>query len=837
MNHLLEPVRTKLRSSQILTSLPQVISELVQNSLDARANQIEVGVDCEEWECWVKDNGAGISKDGLLTLSKRLEAGRYNTSKAYAPNDHVMDRNFGFRGEALASAADISCVEISTRTPTSKESWTVILKSEQCLYDGPSVRWRRETAGTTVCLRDIFYNLPIRRSTHSSSSKTLSIIRKDIELLALVFPEVCFSLDDIHSARQGRLGEGRIATIPKTSSTLSSFRHIFGKALATHVDEIDVTAGEISIRGFISLDGALSKTHQYLYVNRHPLTPCHLHRKIDDEFANSSFAKHAFDESGKTSLPLSAARRTLRKWDKKPVYVLDLTIPRGDVDNLLEPAKATMQFRNGDIVINFVASVIQSYLVRNAFMSQNSFGVVSTSPAPGPAKRRRVNFPTSLETENTPSTTSWARKHHSVHGKPITDSLSGNTVDQINWTDQITGVTYNIDPRTGNSYVRGKSSDGAGNPERPGSYNRRMLVDTRWLKGKDQGSRIGDKDTPRWVLNALQINDTFTPTEPHIPVVSPNLPPTLNTEGNTFVSLARQSKDLEESQSKRSRFFDSCLQPRIIRRFRRDDLLRTKVIGQLDKKFIVCTIDTPRNSAMSGTSNQTEADISLILVDQHAASERVRVERLLKELCLGFLGTDATGVRCVELAPPKPVLLTKTEAQMLQATPSIRETLRRWGFSFADAPQHEVEEAVYQQVWVKCVPEVVSEKLMTSDEMQRLLKGYLASCEADGVASEPIEGDCEENVDEFLWHKALRSCPRELLDLVNSRACRGAVMFNDSLTLEQCERLIEQLAETVYPFQCAHGRPSLTPLSTTSTRSETVRRGARTDWESFPHGP
>ena len=62
---------------------------------------------------------------------------------------------------------------------------------------------------------------------------------------------------------------------------------------------------------------------------------------------------------------------------------------------------------------------------------------------------------------------------------------------------------------------------------------------------------------------------------------------------------------------------------------------------------------------------------------------------------------------------------------------------------------------------------------MTSDEMQRLLKGYLASCEADGVASEPIEGDCEENVDESLWHKALRSCPRELLDLVNSRACRG----------------------------------------------------------------
>src|ERR1700761_6460406 len=78
LHTLAEPVRTRLRSSQILTSLPQVVSELVQNALDASASHIDVGVDCQEWECWVKDDGHGISKSGLELLSESCEAGRYS---------------------------------------------------------------------------------------------------------------------------------------------------------------------------------------------------------------------------------------------------------------------------------------------------------------------------------------------------------------------------------------------------------------------------------------------------------------------------------------------------------------------------------------------------------------------------------------------------------------------------------------------------------------------------------------------------------------------------------------------------------------------------------------
>jgi DNA mismatch repair protein MLH3 len=68
---LSQPTRSHLRSSQILTTLEQIVSELAQNSLDAGAKRVDVGVDAEGWECWVRDDGCGISREGLGKLEAR----------------------------------------------------------------------------------------------------------------------------------------------------------------------------------------------------------------------------------------------------------------------------------------------------------------------------------------------------------------------------------------------------------------------------------------------------------------------------------------------------------------------------------------------------------------------------------------------------------------------------------------------------------------------------------------------------------------------------------------------------------------------------------------------
>ena len=109
--------RAQLRSTQIITSLPQLVSELVQNALDAGAGQVEVGVDCAGWACWVRDDGGGIGREGMGVLlggggggsagrgdKGEREGGRYATSKAYALESLDGLATFGFRGEGARSA-------------------------------------------------------------------------------------------------------------------------------------------------------------------------------------------------------------------------------------------------------------------------------------------------------------------------------------------------------------------------------------------------------------------------------------------------------------------------------------------------------------------------------------------------------------------------------------------------------------------------------------------------------------------------------------------------------------------------------------------------------------
>lgn len=78
-----DATRSKIRSTQILTSLSQLVSELVQNALDARATHIEIGVDCEDWGCSVRDNGIGIARDGMEAIAKTAD----NMSKRYSKQD------------------------------------------------------------------------------------------------------------------------------------------------------------------------------------------------------------------------------------------------------------------------------------------------------------------------------------------------------------------------------------------------------------------------------------------------------------------------------------------------------------------------------------------------------------------------------------------------------------------------------------------------------------------------------------------------------------------------------------------------------------------------------
>ncbi|KDQ64416.1 hypothetical protein JAAARDRAFT_187743 [Jaapia argillacea MUCL 33604] len=814
IEHLETATRSKLRSTQILTSLSEIVSELVQNSLDAGALQVDVGVDCEEWSCWVRDDGCGITRDGIDALAKGGESGRYVTSKAYALASLDAVSTFGFRGEALASAADLACLEISSRTLQSRQSWSVILKGGECLYLGPSTRWRRESSGTVVCIRDAFYNLPVRRRSHPSPTKTLELVRKDLERTALMFPHASFSLEDTTRSRADTSQSGRVLYIPKTGSTLATFRQVFGRSYAEHVEQVDISEGEMKLEGFFSLEGTHAKSFQFLYINRHPISPCDLHRVIDNQFAASSFAKHggALDETGETNLPRSTIRRSPRKNEKKPIYVLNLTILTSDVDNCLEPAKATVQLKNTLVASSLLASATRSFLIRRGFLSERRSQHTLPIAYASPRKRRRVQSQDQGDAGPIPSDSLPANQTRSGFvARPVTNASvraiqqaggpAANETDEVDWYDHQTGETFLVDTRTGNSYQRrppnGVDNDGD-SITRP-DPGRRTLANKTKLPTTDSAHRNGFA-VPEWIISALQDNEVYTPTEQKIPALDLSLsvsldPPPKATAGyNCTVISDSHGHPFSDGADNSTQFTNT-------------DLQNAQIINQVDRKFIACLLPSAQD--------QVTESRSLVLIDQHAADERVRVETFLKDLCLGFLRHgNGSGVETKYLDPAVPVLLTRYEATRLARSEDYQLAFEKWGFTFDGlnaiaSSEPEISDCIdgpdqtYIQILARTVPEVVSQKLLMGEELRELVKGYLGTLETEGLSSLQDAISSEDQTSH--WLKALRRCPRGLVDLVNSKACRGAIMFNDTLTLEQCQVLVHRLSKTCFPFQCAHG--------------------------------
>jgi DNA mismatch repair protein MLH3 len=156
-------------------------------------------------------------------------------------------------------------------------------------------------------------------------------------------------------------------------------------------------------------------------------------------------------------------------------------------------------------------------------------------------------------------------------------------------------------------------------------------------------------------------------------------------------------------------------------RFGKSELSGAQVIQQVDRKFIACLIQREASSSKSGDNDRI-----LVLVDQHAADERVRVERYLKELCIGFL-TNVRGIsdptlalKTRDLSTGVPILLTTHEVGRLAESPEIQTAFSNWGIRFEGLAQIEKQaisgdrgedSSGYFQVIVRSIPEVVSDKV------------------------------------------------------------------------------------------------------------------------------
>ena len=292
------------------------------------------------------------------------------------------------------------------------------------------------------------------------------------------------------------------------------------------------------------------------------------------------------------------------------------------------------------------------------------------------------------------------------------DADRGQGGGEVVWNDPSTGESFVVDTATGNSRRALGPNEG------------HMSMPRRTLVARGQGGD-GEDEMPLWIGEALsvcfgfkpylvtdrtiaQANAVYAQKEKTIPVVPCS---------DAFLSDMRHyelQKQLRYKQTGSQATNSSY-------RFSRDDLKEAIVVNQVDSKFIACLLpsDVMTDSSNHGLEASSQgAPRTLVLVDQHAADERVRVEWLQREICLAYLRDgDAAGVERIVLDPPVPILLTRHEKLMLQRSSDVRDLFESWGVEFApiDNIREKGGEAdddySYSQVVVTTIPGIISNKV------------------------------------------------------------------------------------------------------------------------------
>ncbi|XP_065856516.1 DNA mismatch repair protein MLH3 isoform X2 [Euphorbia lathyris] len=340
IERLPQSIRNSMRSGIILFDLTRVMEELIFNSLDAGATKVSVYVGVGTCYVKVEDDGCGISRDGLALLGER-----YVTSKFPDVAETSTAITFGFRGEALASISDVSLLEIVTKARGMPNGYRKVLKGSKCLYLG--VNDDRKDVGTTVIVRDLFYNQPVRRKNMQSSlKKVLDLVKKCVLQIALVHSKVCFVVVDIESEDE--------LLCTRFSSSLSLLMSVYGIDDSKFLHELNISGGVLKLSGYISgpFDSLTTKAFQYVYINSRFVCKGPIHKLLNQLATGfgrlDPWEVNSISQKGTRSKPQAC-----------PAYVLNISCPRSLYDLTFEPSKTYVEFKDWIPILNFIEDSIQ----------------------------------------------------------------------------------------------------------------------------------------------------------------------------------------------------------------------------------------------------------------------------------------------------------------------------------------------------------------------------------------------------------------------------------------------------------------------------------------------
>lgn len=662
----------KIAAGEVIERPASVVKELVDNSIDAGATEIRIEVEKGgKHSILIRDNGCGMSRaDALLAYKKHA------TSKLTKIEDLDTISTMGFRGEALASITAIAKVEILTRPPEEIAGTKVVIhggKVEETSDAGTA-------PGTSVHVKDLFYNTPARRKYLKTDRTELAHITDTVMRLALANPGISFTL----------LSEGKTVLRSTGSSDLfNNMVNLLGPEIARAMLPLEYRTEEFEIRGYISKPelNRGDSDQLFLFVNTRPVT--------------SKIINTAVREGYYTKMPKG----------RYPVAVLALTLNPGEVDVNVHPRKAEVRFSRekevGDAVIRAVEKVLSGHGLAPEIREREGKGVQKTFEAP--ESSGKIQVPDSRE----------AIPEKMIEGIGKAAGKETGSEPGVPVVSEETRVL-----ESGNRVLRDK----------PGIYTypvkdteRRLRKSERLLEftGESEERKTGEKEESKVEGKEKE-------------------PESKRTEEKISEKITAEERQSQKPKQKAN-----------------TDLLEDlRIIGQVSRMYILA-----------------EKGEDLIVIDQHAAHERILYEQVLR----------SKKSRVQELITPVMIELTPKEKVLME---EYIPYLEEYGFGISEFGNNTYV--------VTFVPEVFG-RLEDTDVIHDVISDLLA----EGKIKK--ETGISEKVSKTF-------------------ACRAAIKGGAACTPRQMEDLIEQLKTAENPYSCPHGRPTVI----TFTKGELDRMFART---------
>lgn len=263
-----DSVANQIAAGEVIQRPASVIKELVENAVDAGATVIHVSViDAGRTSIQVIDDGSGMSE-----TDARLSFERHATSKIRQAADLFSLHTMGFRGEALASIAAVAQVELKTRLATEEVGTHLSISGSRTISQEPCAC----PVGSNFHVDNLFFNVPARRKFLKSNATELNNIITAFERIALVYPEIEFTLHsngtEIFNLKKGNLRQRII--------------DIFGKKLNQDLLPMGVDTTICKIHGFVGTPESAKKkgAHQYLFVNGRYMKHAYFHKAVQNAF-------------------------------------------------------------------------------------------------------------------------------------------------------------------------------------------------------------------------------------------------------------------------------------------------------------------------------------------------------------------------------------------------------------------------------------------------------------------------------------------------------------------------------------------------------------------------